>query len=167
MKYARNPSDEATVIQLLENPYWHKGFDGLVWGSQAYIAGKAKNPPMNIKRRSSNPLLAYEARSQARKKSPSGRKRRWNRSEALGRPSALSSLDGGGVGVGVGHSKRRQEIKRDTVISKGKKRDVYRKVSEQMKKELEKIHAETSVALSGVKSELKAKSWREFFRAAA
>ncbi|HYX33161.1 MAG TPA: hypothetical protein VE954_08590 [Oligoflexus sp.] len=38
----------------------YKGFDGLVWGSQAYIAGKAKNPPLNIKRRSSiEPVIGH------------------------------------------------------------------------------------------------------------
>jgi IS5 family transposase len=38
----------------------YKGFDGLVWGSQVYIAGKAKNPPLNIKRRSSiEPVIGH------------------------------------------------------------------------------------------------------------
>ncbi|HYX37893.1 MAG TPA: hypothetical protein VE954_32720, partial [Oligoflexus sp.] len=38
----------------------YKGFDGLIWGSKAYIAGKAKNPPPNIKRRSSiEPVIGH------------------------------------------------------------------------------------------------------------
>ncbi len=60
------------------------------------------------------------------------------------------------------YARRRQEIKRDTLIAKGRKRDIYRKVSEQMKKELQKLYSDTSEARSGVKSELKTKPWREF-----
>ncbi len=60
------------------------------------------------------------------------------------------------------YARRRQEIKRDTLIAKGRKRNIYRKVSDQMKKELEKLYADTSEARSGAKSELKTKSWREF-----
>ncbi|HYX32935.1 MAG TPA: hypothetical protein VE954_07455, partial [Oligoflexus sp.] len=38
----------------------YKGFDGLIWGSKAYIAGKARNPPPNIKRRSSiEPVIGH------------------------------------------------------------------------------------------------------------
>ncbi len=61
-------SDTLWMIKHLHNVWpdevyldqGYKGFDGLVWGSQAYIAGKAKNPPMNIRRRSSiEPVIGH------------------------------------------------------------------------------------------------------------
>ncbi|HYX39114.1 MAG TPA: IS5 family transposase, partial [Oligoflexus sp.] len=61
-------SDTLWMINQLHNTWpdevyldqGYKGFDGLVWGSQAYIAGKAKNPPLNIKRRSSiEPVIGH------------------------------------------------------------------------------------------------------------
>lgn len=60
------------------------------------------------------------------------------------------------------YAKRREEIKRDTLIAKGRKRAIYRKVSEEMKKELEKLYGDRSGARSGARAELKTKSWREF-----
>ncbi|MDQ3235615.1 MAG: IS5 family transposase [Pseudobdellovibrionaceae bacterium] len=61
-------SDTLWMIKNLHN-FWpeevyldqgYKGFDSLIWGSKAYIAGKAKNPPPNIKRRSSiEPVIGH------------------------------------------------------------------------------------------------------------
>lgn len=60
------------------------------------------------------------------------------------------------------YAKHRLEIKRDTLIARGRKREIYRKVSEQRKKELDSLFAETAESRSRLKSELKTKSWRNF-----
>lgn len=60
------------------------------------------------------------------------------------------------------YSKRRQEIKLDTLISNGRKRDIYRKISELMKKEVEQLYTGTLDTRSVAKSVLKTKSWRGF-----
>jgi hypothetical protein len=60
------------------------------------------------------------------------------------------------------YARRRQEIKRDTLIARGRKREIYRKVSEQMKKELEKLYAAAPESVAEARSGLKTKSWREF-----
>ncbi|HYX35159.1 MAG TPA: TraI/MobA(P) family conjugative relaxase [Oligoflexus sp.] len=60
------------------------------------------------------------------------------------------------------YARRRQEIKRDTLIAKGRKREIYRKVSEEMKRELAGLFGDPSTARPGASAGMKSKSWHEF-----
>ena len=62
------------------------------------------------------------------------------------------------------YAKRRLEIKRDTLIAKGRKREIYRKVSEQMKKELDQLYSQTNRERGEAKDGLRAGAWRDWLR---
>jgi hypothetical protein len=60
------------------------------------------------------------------------------------------------------YAQRRLEIKLDTLIAKGKKRLIYQKVSQEMKKELDHLFQKSGKDRQKAREILKIKSWREW-----
>lgn len=60
------------------------------------------------------------------------------------------------------YAKRRLEVKRDTMIAKGRKRSIYQKLSQEMQKELSEVFADTKSRRTELRSLSKSVPWRDW-----
>lgn len=60
------------------------------------------------------------------------------------------------------YAERRQEVRRDSIIAKGRKRVIFEKLSAEMKKEMETVFSNSKTSREHLKEANRLKSWREW-----